>query len=305
MTKRATMQLAKSAGQDLLALLKAESMRMTASELRITQVVLSNAEQAATSSITALAARAEVSEASVVRFCRSLGFHGYPEFRLALAADLGRRAASDDADPFDGGITADDSLEEIILKIGRSDSKAIESTVTRIDAASVAELISAVATAGTVGVIGVGASAFVALDLQLKLNRLGRPCIAWTDAHAGLTSVASLGAQDLLIAISHSGATHDVIDVLKAFGKRGVATAIITNNGKSIGATLADHVLLTSAAESVLRSGATASRIAQLTVVDCVCVGLAHRDMARTKTALGDSRAAIRSRYGAGGDGST
>jgi DNA-binding MurR/RpiR family transcriptional regulator len=298
MTKRATMQLAKSAGQDLLALLKSQSMRMTASELRVTEVVLSNAEQAATSSITALAARAEVSEASVVRFCRSLGFRGYPEFRLALAADLGRRAASDDEDQFDGGITSEDTLEEIILKIGRSDSKAIESTVTRIDPAAVDQLIVAVATAGTIGVIGVGASAFVALDLQLKLNRLGRPCIAWTDAHIGLTSVASLGERDLLIAISHSGATHDVIDVLKAFSRRGVTTALITNNGKSAGAALADHVLLTSASETALRSGATASRIAQLTIVDCVCVGLAHRDMARTKTALGDSRAAIRSRHG-------
>lgn len=297
MAKRAAMQLAKSAGQDMLAMLKSESSRMTASERRISDVVLSNAEQAATSSITSLAARAQVSEASVVRFCRSLGFRGYPDFRLALAADLGRRAASDDDDQFDGGITAEDTLEELILKIGRSDSKAIESTVTRIDPVAVQELISSVAEAGTIGVIGVGASAFVALDLQLKLNRLGRPCIAWTDAHAGLTSVASLGVRDLLIAISHSGATHDVIDVLKAFGSRGVATALITNNGKSAGAALADHVLLTSAAESVLRSGATASRIAQLTIVDCICVGLTHRDRARMKTLLGDSRAAVHGRH--------
>lgn len=288
--------LAKSAGEDLLAVLMAKSPNMTVAERRITQDVLANAERAATSSITALASRAGVSEATVVRFCRSLGFRGYPDFRLALAADAGRRAATDDDGALDGGITADDGLADIVRKIGHADARAIEATVSRLDVNAVAKVIREIDAAGSIAVVGVGASAFVALDLQLKLNRLGRLCVAWTDAHSALTSMAALSKRDVLIAISHSGATQDIVDIVRAFKERGVRTALITNNPKSPASAQANTVLLTSALETEMRSGAMASRIAQLTVVDCLCVGLAHRDLARTHAALGESRAAIRGR---------
>ncbi len=296
MARSTGIPLAKSAGQDLLAVLMAQSPNMTSVERRITADVLANAERAAASSITALATRAGVSEASIVRFCRALGFRGYPDFRLALAADAGRRAASEDNGELDGGITAKDSLEDIIRKIGHSDARAIEATVSRLDVAAVSKLIREIAGAGTIGVVGVGASGFVALDLQLKLNRLGRLCLAWTDAHTALTSMAALSKRDVLIAISHSGSTPDIVDIVRAFKARGVRTALITNNPKSPAAAQANTLLLTSALETEMRSGATASRIAQLTVVDCLCVGLAHRDLARTRTAIGESRAALHGR---------
>ena len=300
MARSVGIPLAKSAGQDLLAVLMAQSPNMTSVERRITADVLSNAERAAASSITALATRAGVSEASIVRFCRSLGFRGYPDFRLALAADAGRRAASEDNGELDGGITAKDGLEDIIRKIGHSDARAIEATVSRLDVSAVSKVIREIASAGTIGVVGVGASGFVALDLQLKLNRLGRLCLAWTDAHTALTSMAALSKRDVLIAISHSGSTPDIVDIVKAFKARGVRTALITNNPKSPAAAQAHTSLLTSALETEMRSGATASRIAQLTVVDCLCVGLAHRDLARTRTAIGESRAALHGRRTSG-----
>ena len=302
MARKIGSPLAKAATHDLLASLQSRSTSMTAAELRIMKVVTANPERAAASSITALAQAADVSEASVVRFCRSLGFTGYPEFRLALAADVGRRAAVDEDGALDGGITSGDSLAEVILKIGRSDARAIESTAANLDAKVVASVIRDIDKAQTIGVIGVGASAFVALDLQLKLNRLGKRCIAWSDAHMALTSVAALQRRDLLIAISHSGATADIVDVSAAFRERGVRIAIITNNERSAGAAIADAVLRTSALESELRSGATASRLAALMVVDCLCVGLAHRDVAGARSVLGPSRAAVQGRRTAGGD---
>lgn len=290
-------QLTKSVGQDLLALLESARSEMTLSEHRIATYVLQNPENATSSSITKLAQISGVSEASVVRFCRSLKFSGYPEFRLALAADLGRRAASNSGHELDGGITVDDTLEDIIRKVGRADAMAIESTVARLDTPTLAKVVDACQRAVTIGVVGVGASAFVALDLQLKLNRLGQRCIAWTDAHTALTSMATLDQGDLLIAISHSGATRDIVDVLQAFRTKGTSTAIITNNPRSSGASKADMMLLTTAGESAFRSGATASRIAQLTLVDCLCIALAQRDMARTRTVLDQSLAAVGSRY--------
>lgn len=296
MAKAAPLPLRKSAGQDLLAFLQARVTTMTTAEQRITKVVLADADRVAGFSITALAATAAVSEASIVRFCRTLGFRGYPDFRLALAADLGRRVASEDDSGFDGGITEHDTLEEVIKKIGRSDARAIESTVDHLDPKAVMKVVREIEKAGTIAVVGVGASGFVALDLQLKLNRLGRRCIAWTDAHTALTSVAALSKSDFLIAISHSGSTSDVVDTIRAYTARAVRSAIITNNEKSAGATAANIVLRTAAFETQLRTGATASRIAQLTIVDCLCVGLAQRDLAKARTAIGESREAVRGR---------
>jgi DNA-binding MurR/RpiR family transcriptional regulator len=136
------------------------------------------------------------------------------------------------------------------------------------------------------------------MDLQLKLNRLGKSAISWRDAHTALTSISMLKKGDALVAISHSGTTIDVIDVMNEFKSRGVKIILITNSFRSPATALADLVLLTSARETTFRTGATASRIAQLTVVDCLCVSLARKNWSGTKTALDESRAAVGSRSG-------
>ena len=136
------------------------------------------------------------------------------------------------------------------------------------------------------------------MDLQLKLNRQGKNAIAWRDAHTALTSVSLLSKGDCLVAISHSGTTLDVIGVIEEFKARGVTIVLITNAIRSSATTLADIVLHTSARETTFRSGATSSRIAQLTVVDCLCVALAQRNWSGTKFALEQSRSAVGSRSG-------
>ena len=152
--------------------------------------------------------------------------------------------------------------------------------------------------AKTIGIIGLASSGYVAMDLQLKLNRLGKHAVAWRDAHSALTSLALLKEGDVLVAVSHSGTTLDVVDVMSEFKKRGVSLVLITNALRSPASALTEFVLHTSARETTFRSGATASRIAQLTVVDCLCVALAQRNWSGTKTALDQSRAAVGIRSG-------
>jgi len=122
--------------------------------------------------------------------------------------------------------------------------------------------------------------------------------IAWRDSHNALTSLSLLGPGDALVAISHSGTTVDTVDVMQEFKNRGVTVILITNALRSPATAVADIVLFTSARETTFRSGATASRIAQLTVVDCLCVALAQRNWSGTRAALDESRAAVGSRSG-------
>jgi DNA-binding MurR/RpiR family transcriptional regulator len=186
----------------------------------------------------------------------------------------------------------------VIRKISQADARAIQSTAERLDVRSFVATVDAWDKAETIGLIGVASSGYVIMDLQLKLNRLGKHAVAWRDAHSALTSISLLKPNDVLVAVSHSGTTLDIVDVITEFKSRGVKIVLITNSLRSPSTAIADIILYTSARETTFRSGATASRIAQLTVVDCLCVALAQRNWSDTKAALELSRQAVGARSG-------
>ena len=287
------------ANRDLLGEIANSFSSFHASELSIARTVLDNPNSIAQMNISQLATASSTSVASVVRFSKAVGYKGYPEFRMALVSELSRiEHFGFEGSELDDGITMQDSAEDIIRKISQADARAIQATAERLDAQSFVETVDAWAKANIIGIIGIASGGYVAMDLQLKLNRLGRNSIAWRDAHTALTSISVLGEGDVLVAISHSGSTLDIVEVMAEFKKRGVTIVLITNAMRSPATALADLVLLTSARETTFRSGATASRIAQLTVVDCLCVALAQRNWSKTKTYLDESRAAVGYRSG-------
>ena len=285
---------------DLLGEIKSSFNSFHASEASIANCIISDPYAAAQMNISQLADYSKTSVASVVRFSKAIGYKGYPEFRLALVSEVSRIGFSNTKiSELDSGITIEDSIEEIIRKIALADSQAIQTTAERLDVLNFKAVVDAWDKSPTIGIFGLASSGFVAMDLQLKLNRQGKSAVAWRDAHTALTSVSMLKPGDSLVAISHSGTTLDVVEVMQEFKKRGVNIILITNALRAPATVLADIVLHTSARETTFRSGATASRIAQLTVVDCLCVALAQRNWSGTKSALDESRAAVGSRSGA------
>lgn len=283
---------------DLIGEIKNSFDSFHASEAAIARVVIEDPVQAFALNVAQLAHLSKTSEASVVRFSKAMGFKGYPEFRMALVSEISRIESLGIQPELDGGITLIDSAAAVIRKIAYADALAIQSTAERLDVKVFTSVVDAWAKANTIGIFGVASGGFVAMDLQLKINRLGKSAVAWRDAHSALTSISVLKKNDVLVAISHSGNTVDIVDVMKEFKERGVTIVLITNSLRSAATAIANLTLFTSARETTFRSGATASRIAQLTVVDCLCVALAQRDWGGTQTALDQSRAAIGSRSG-------
>jgi len=147
-----------------------------------------------------------------------------------------------------------------------------------------------------VDIYGIGASGFVAQDLHQKLHRIGLLSSVWPDPHAALTSAVLLGPLDVAIAISHTGTTLDTIEALRVAADCGATTIAITNFGRSPLTKHARHVLTTAARETTFRSGAMASRIAQLAVIDCLFVGVAQRTYERTMRALERTYAVVQNR---------
>jgi DNA-binding MurR/RpiR family transcriptional regulator len=269
---------------------------LSPAEQRVARVVIDERATAARLTITELAERARSSESTVIRFCRAMGFAGYSELRLTLAAEAGRARDADGGEPVDSDISEGDDLTQVVRKIAFADARAVEETASQIDIVVLEKVVGLVAAARRVDIYGVGASAFVASDFQHKLHRIGRVAFAWSDMHVALTSAALLDERDVAFGISHTGITTDTVEAFAEAGRRGARTVALTNFPKSPIAQAADLVLTTAARETTFRSGAMASRLAQLTVIDCVFVGVAQRTYKQTRAALDATYAAVSGR---------
>jgi DNA-binding MurR/RpiR family transcriptional regulator len=254
-------------------------------ERRVGQAVLDDPAGVAWRNISELARSCGTSATSVVRFCRAIGLRGYPELRLALAGAVAHddaaavAAASSDIDP-------DDDAATITKKIAYADAKAVTDTASHLDTAMLTRVVDALSDARRIDIYGVGASGYVAVDLQMKLQRIARPAFAFPDPHMAITSAALRERGDVAVGLSHTGTTVDTIDTLREARSHGATTVAVTNFPWSPITEVADLVLLTAARETAFRSGAMTSRIAQLTVVDCLFVTLAQRDLPTTRAAL-------------------
>ncbi|WP_243770329.1 MurR/RpiR family transcriptional regulator [Amycolatopsis acidicola] len=261
-------------------------------EQRVAKVVLEDPSAVARRSITEVALAANTSETTVTRFCKAVGVGGYPQLRIALAADTARTEARTTRN-LGGEIGLDDDLAAVVGKVSFADARAVEETADQLDIATLERVIALLSDAGRTDVYGVGASAFVGADLQQKLHRIGRICFSWSDTHIMLTSAAVLGPGDVAIGVSHTGATTDTVEALRVAREHGATTVALTNFPRSPITEVADYVLTTAARETTFRSGATASRIAQLTVIDCLFIGVAQRHMDAASQALDATREAV------------
>ncbi|WP_433387184.1 MurR/RpiR family transcriptional regulator [Micromonospora sp. KLBMP9576] len=259
---------------------------LSPAEQRVARLVVADPAAAARRTITDLATAAETSEATVIRFCRSVGMDGYPQLRIRLAAEAARRIEPPDARVVGGDIPPGADLAQIIATIAFNDARAVEETAEQLDPAICEQVVDAIAGASRIDVYGAGASGFVASDFQQKLHRIGRISFYFPDVHTALTSAALLARGDVAVGISHTGTTSDVIEVLEQARARGAVTVALTNFPRSPITEVADFVLTTAARETTYRSGAMASRLAQLTVVDCLFVGVAARNRNRARKAL-------------------
>lgn len=280
----------------VLTALRGRRDSLPTSMQRAADHILADPSRAAGSTIGEIAEAVGTSESTLVRLARSIGLEGYRGFRDALVAEVAVTASQQRADDLRGDLDPSDDLAAMVGKIGRSDARAAEQTVAGLSIDSLQQVIELLAGARRVVVYGVGASSFVASDLHQKLSRIGLPAVAPVDLHAALTATALLAEQDALVVISHSGRTIDVREVADVAHGHGCPTVLVTNDPAAPLATRTDLVLTTAAEEVGLRSGATASRIAQLTVVDCVFLGVAQATYEESRKALDLTHEAVRDR---------
>ncbi|MEU7552351.1 MurR/RpiR family transcriptional regulator [Streptomyces sp. NPDC044571] len=281
----------------LRARVRALAPSMTPSVLAVAEAVAADPAGCARLTVTALAEHTGTSEATVVRTARLLGYPGYRDLRLALAA-LAAQQESGAAPSVTVDITVDDPLPDVVAKLAREEAQTLADTAAGLDLTALAAAVTALATARRIDIYGVGASALVAQDLAQKLQRIGLVALAHADPHLAVTNAVQLRPGDAAVAITHSGSTGDVIDPLRTAFERGATTIALTGRPHSPVTRHADHVLTTSAArESRLRPAAMSSRTSQLLVVDCLFVAVAQQTYETAAPALAASYEALAPRH--------
>jgi DNA-binding MurR/RpiR family transcriptional regulator len=284
-------------GTDVLVRIRAAVPSLQPAAQRVASVVLADPGAAAQLSIGALAAAASTSVATVMRFCRAVGFGTYPQLRIGLAGAAAREHARVTQRPTaTGDIDLADTLRQVVDKIAYNEARALEETAEHLDLAILDQAVEQLGRARRIDIFGTGASGFVGMDLHQKLHRIGLLAFVWTDAHAALTAAALLTESDVALGISHSGSTADTIEPLRLAAERGATTIALTNFATSELARTAQLVLTTAVRETPFRSGATVSRIAQLAVVDFLFVGVVQRYYDRAEEALSSTFQAVHRR---------
>lgn len=249
----------------------------TPSEKKIADYITNNLKETLSLSIGQLSKKCGTSEASISRFCRTLNMDGYQSFRIALSQEITDEESEKIKRTLFERINEKDTVRQIVDKISMASAAAIESTRKIVDIENMEKAIKVMDKAHKIVIFGVGASAIVGLDMQYKFSRIDIPTFMFMDSHMQITTASLLKKGDVALAISNSGKTKDVLDALKVAKKNGAITISITQSGNSPIHELSDIVLNTVYVENNFRSGATSSRIAQLSIIDSLFIGVACR----------------------------
>ncbi len=266
--------------------------RLTPTALRVAQVIRHDPAAAAQLTVSQLAERSETSTSAVVRLAKTLGYEGYPQLRLAMAA-----VGGDEGTPvFATDIDADDALSKVLYKLTAFETEGMMATAELADPATMEAVVDALVGARRVHLIGIGASGLVAMDMAQKLTRIGMWCGACTSEDDALVQASLLQPDDVSVAFSHSGETAAVVEAVRRAADAGVTTVAVTAKARSGLANCAAHTVLVAGREDGFRSAAMASRMSQLLIVDALYVGVlqrtpsAARALRRTYDAVADRR---------------
>lgn len=254
------------------ALIRGHAASLSPTERVVATHVLGDPDGVVRLGIVDLAAAAQVSTGSVLRFCHRIGFDGYRSFKLALAAEMGSRFAV-----LPQEIEASDSPMQIARKVFAADVQALTQSLSMLDEAAFEQALESIDAASHTEIFGVGSSLPIALDAYYRLLRIGVPIGIATDTHMQAVRASRLRPGDVAFVISHTGRTVETLAAASEARAAGATVIGLSSFFDTPLLELAHTHLVTATGESTFRVEAMASRIAHLSVVDALSVALAVR----------------------------
>lgn len=239
---------------------------------KLADYIISSRESLPTLDLKNLARKAKVSTATVTRFCRTIGFGSFHEFKIASAQELvSVPLVFEDFNPQD----TDDSL---VNKVFAAYIQSLIDTRAMVSVPNLMQVVDRINRARQVSVFGIGSSGSIAVAASHRFALLGVRCQAHTDPYEQVIAASILTDADVAIGISHSGTSRITVDALRLAGKQGAFTVAITNHANAPLVRVASLSLLTSLHEKKVHVASLTSRVAQLTLIDCLYMALAARN---------------------------
>lgn len=255
---------------EVITQIKSTYSSLTKSEQKVGEFILNNIDKIAYMSVTEVAKNCSVGEATVLRFCRRLGYNGFHGFKKEIIGIVQeeKKVETNKVD--------DEVFDEM--------STMLEHTLQVQDLDTINKVAEEIKKANNIFIYGLGLSRLCAKAAEIRLSFLGYRVYAFEDKHIQLLKANLVSEDDVVIGLSVSGSTRETVKNIEIAKKNGATIIGITNYNPSPLADLSDYVLL-SASKEVMETGTTLVTLtSQIFIIEQICNSLSKIDSERINT---------------------
>ena len=258
--------------QNIIERIHASYYQLAPAEKKVADYVLAQRDQIQFMSITQLADECGVADATISRFCRSLQLKGFNAFKLELAQHTA-------PEKLRVPVTTDlDTTEGRCQEVSRLAHEAVQQTVELFQPRQIVAAVERIENASRIMCIGSGSSMILASECANLFSTVTGKFFAVADTHTQISTLATMGSDDIIFLFSYSGATTGGISILELAKSRGIQCILVTRFSKSPAAKLSDVVLCCGSNEGPYQFGSVPAKIAQLVVIDFLFQEYCHRN---------------------------
>ena len=268
---------------------------------KIAQYFMNNLDNLKYLRVKQIADNCGVSEATITRFVKTLGYSSFYDFKIDVAnynttqhhQKLQDPNKANSQDQILGDITYNDDFEKIVAKIKSEFISTIDVTINYVDLHELKKAITAISSAKTVSIYATGNSFLTAKHAYLRFSRIGKKCIAYTEPSEMAVSASLLGKEDVAIGISYSGKSEPVRKAIQYAKEAGATTIVLTGPLNSVMQREADIKISSVKREIDDFQISSFSRLSHIVILDIIFAGVATSDSKKTIKAIKTSGAKI------------
>ncbi|RDC50388.1 MurR/RpiR family transcriptional regulator, partial [Acinetobacter sp. RIT592] len=252
----------------ILENLEAPNFKVTKSDKILIEYIKNNIEDVFYKPISQIAKESNIGEATITRFSKKMGFSGLQDFKVTLAQEISSLSKSRNI--INSNIENNEPVIDTAKKLLATNISTLESTVDIINGSEIHKSAQLIINAKRIYFIGIGYSGIIAQDSNYKFMRIGLNCLSFDSSHTMIMMASIMQKGDLVIAISHSGETEEIIKTVEMAKQNEVDIISITKKKESSLKSTSDIHLEYISEETLLETGSISSKLAQIFLIDLI-----------------------------------
>lgn len=251
----------------ILEQLENPNFKATKSDKALIEYIKENLEDVVYKSISQISKESNIGEATITRFSKKMGFSGLQDFKVTLAQEI---SGLKNRRIINKNIENNESVIDSARKLVDSNIRILESTFNIIDEDDIKRASDMIINARKVFFFGIGYSGMTAEDSSYKFSRIGLNCMSIDSSHNMIMMASLMDEDDVIVAISHSGETDEIIKTVNIAKANGASVISVTEDKSSRLRDISDVNLGYFSGESILETGSISSKLAQFFIIDLV-----------------------------------